>query len=266
MMRGHVAVVLLAVAIAACSSTNDGPSANPLAGTIVDLSHEYSDQAIFWPTAEGYRLEKVADGITPQGYYYAANTFATAEHGGTHLDAPVHFAQGRWSVEQIPLEQLIGDAAVVDVSARSAQQPDYQVSAADLTAWEQAHGSLNGTIVLIRTGYSRRWPDAAGYLGTAERGEGAVAKLHFPGLHPDAARWLVDNRTIKAVGIDTASIDYGQSTLFETHRVLYERNIPGLENLANLDRLPAKGARLVALPMKIKGGSGAPLRAVAIIP
>ena len=266
MMRGHVAVVLLAVAVAACSSTNDGPSANPLAGTIVDLSHEYSDQAIFWPTAEGFRLEKVADGVTPQGYYYAANTFATAEHGGTHLDAPVHFAQGRWSVEQIPLEQLIGDAAVVDVSARSAEQPDYQVSAADLTAWEQAHGSLNGTIVLIRTGYSKRWPDAAGYLGTAERGEGAVAKLHFPGLHPDAARWLVDNRKIKAVGIDTASIDYGQSTLFETHRVLYERNIPGLENLANLDRLPAKGARLVALPMKIKGGSGAPLRAVAIIP
>ena len=266
MMRGHVAVVLLAVAVAACSSTNDGPSANPLAGTIVDLSHEYSDQAIFWPTAEGFRLEKVADGVTPQGYYYAANTFATAEHGGTHLDAPVHFAQGRWSVEQIPLEQLIGDAAVVDVSARSAEQPDYQVSAADLTAWEQAHGSLNGTIVLIRTDYSERWPDAAGYLGTAERGEGAVAKLHFPGLHPDAARWLVDNRKIKAVGIDTASIDYGQSTLFETHRVLYERNIPGLENLANLDRLPAKGARLVALPMKIKGGSGAPLRAVAIIP
>jgi kynurenine formamidase len=266
MIRRHVAVALLAVAVAACNSTNDAPAPNPLAGTIVDLSHEYSDQAIFWPTAEGFRLEKVADGITPQGYYYAANTFATAEHGGTHLDAPVHFAQGRWSVEQIPLEQLIGDAAVVDVSAKSAEQADYQVTVADLTAWEQAHGSLNGTIVLIRTDYSKRWPDAAGYLGTAERGEGAVAKLHFPGLHPGAARWLVENRTVKAVGIDTASIDYGQSTLFETHRALYERNIPGLENLANLDRLPAKGARLVALPMKIKGGSGAPLRAVAFIP
>ena len=93
-----------------------------------------------------------------------------------------------------------------------------------------------------------------------------MAKLHFPGLHPDAARWLAANRTVKAVGIDTASIDYGQSTLFETHRALYERNIPGLENLANLDRLPARGAKVIALPMKIKGGSGAPLRALALVP
>ena len=91
----------------------------------------------------------------------------------------------------------------------------------------------------MRTGFSRRWPDAARYLGTAERGEAAVAKLHFPGLHPDAAKWIVANRPIKAIGIDTASIDYGQSTLFETHRTLYERNIPAFENLTALDRLPA---------------------------
>ena len=265
-MRGHAVVLVLALAVAASCAPQASPTSGALSGTVVDLSHEYSDQAIFWPTAEGFRLDKVADGMTPQGYYYAANNFAGAEHGGTHIDAPVHFAQGRWSVEQIPLEQLIGDAAVIDVSAKSATQPDYQVTSADLMEWEKAHGSLNGTIVLIRTDYSKRWPDAARYLGTAERGEGAVAKLHFPGLHPDAARWLVANRTVKAVGIDTASIDYGQSTLFETHRVLYERNIPGLENLANLDRLPARGATLVALPMKIKGGSGAPLRAIAFIP
>ncbi len=265
-MRAHGVVFVLALVVAASCGPQARPTSGALSGTLVDLSHEYSDQAIFWPTAEGFRLNKVADGMTPQGYYYAANTFATAEHGGTHLDAPVHFAQGRWSVEQIPLEQLIGDAAVIDVSAKCATQPDYQVTSDDLMAWEQAHGSLNGTIVLIRTDYSQRWPDAARYLGTAERGEGAVAKLHFPGLHPDAARWLVANRTVKAVGIDTASIDYGQSTLFETHRVLYERNVPGLENLAQLDRLPARGATLVALPMKIKGGSGAPLRAIAVVP
>lgn len=250
---------------AACARPPASTS-NALNGTVVDLSHEYSDQTIFWPTAEGFRLDKVAEGITPQGYYYAANTFATAEHGGTHLDAPVHFAQGRWSVDQIPLEQLMGDAGVIDVSAKCATQPDYQVTVADMEAWEREHGSLNGLIVLIRTDYSKRWPDAERYLGTAERGEGAVARLHFPGLHPDAAKWLATNRTVKAVGIDTASIDFGQSTLFESHRVLYERNIPGLENLANLDRLPARGATLIALPMKIKGGSGAPLRAVAIVP
>jgi kynurenine formamidase len=263
-MRVHAVVFVLALSGAA-SCAPPGPASGALAGTIVDLSHEYSDQAIFWPTAESFRLDKVADGMTPQGYYYAANNFAGAEHGGTHLDAPMHFAQGRWSVEQIPLEQLIGDAAVVDVSAACASQPDYQVSVADLTAWEKTHGTLDGTILLIRTDYAARWPDAARYLGTAERGESAVAKLHFPGLHPDAAKWLVENRQVKAVGIDTASIDYGQSTLYETHRVLYERNIPGLENLTNLNRLPARGATIVALPMKIKGGSGAPLRAIALL-
>ena len=266
MIRAHLIVSVLAIGAASCSTAAPAPNPNPLSGTAVDLSHDYSDQTVFWPTAEGFRLEKVADGMTPQGYYYAANTFATAEHGGTHLDAPVHFAQGRWSVDQIPLEQLIGEAAVVDVSGKGATQPDYQVTVADLEAWEREHGSLNGLIVLIRTDYSKRWPDAARYLGTAERGEAAVAKLHFPGLHPDAAQWLVSNRTVKALGIDTASIDYGQSTLFETHRVLYERNIPGLENVSNLDRLPPRGATVIALPMKIKGGSGAPLRAIAMVP
>ena len=265
-MRHYAMVSVLALAGAAACAPAAPSTSGKLDGTIVDLSHEYSDQAIFWPTAESFRLDKVADGVTPQGYYYAANNFAGAEHGGTHVDAPVHFAQGRWSVEQIPPEQLIGEAAVVDVSAACARQPDYQVAVADLTAWEETHGSLNDTILLIRTDYAARWPDAERYLGTAERGEAAVAKLHFPGLHPDAAKWLVENRRLKAVGIDTASIDYGQSTLYETHRTLYERNIPGLENLANLNRLPPRGATLVALPMKIKGGSGAPLRAIAIVP
>ena len=231
---------------------------------IVDLSHEYAADAIFWPTAEGFKLEVVNDGMTPQGYYYAANNFSGAEHGGTHLDAPVHFAKGRMSVEQIPLDQLVGAAAVVDVSTKVESAPDYQVTVAELQAWEQAHGPLTGLIVLIRTDYSKRWPDAERYLGTAERGEPAVAKLHFPGIHPEAARWLTEKH-VKAVGIDTASIDYGQSTAFETHRILYERNIPGLENLTNLSEIPATGATVIALPMKIKGGSGAPLRAVAMV-
>ena len=142
----------------------------------------------------------MADGLTPQGYFYAANTFAAAEHGGTHLDAPIHFAEGRHAVEQIPLDRLVGEAAVVDVSARADDDPDYQVTVADFTAWESAHGSLDDTIVLVRTGYSRRWPDAARYLGTADRGAEAVARLHFPGIHPEAARWLAAERRVKAVG------------------------------------------------------------------
>jgi kynurenine formamidase len=259
MARRALLVLAVLAFVVACRTPPPAPAgpATNLPGEadrrVVDLSHEYSADAIFWPTAAGFKLDVVADGITPQGYYYAANNFSGAEHGGTHLDAPVHFAKGRWSVEQIPLEQLFGPAAVVDVSAKAAADPDYQVTVADLTGWEQTHGSFNGT---------KRWPDAERYLGTAERGEAAVAKLHFPGIHPDAARWLA-GKNINAVGIDTASIDYGQSKLFETHRVFYEKNIPGLENLTNLDQLPPRDAMVIALPMKIKGGSGAPLRAMA---
>jgi kynurenine formamidase len=254
--------VLLAVGFLGC-----GEGGGWQGGALVDLSHDYGAETVFWPTAESFTLSKVADGVTPQGYYYAANNFATSEHGGTHIDAPIHFAAGHRTVDQIPLEQLVGDAVVVDVSAACATEPDYQVTTTDFTHWEATHGAIpTGSIVLIRTDYSQRWPDAARYLGTAERGPDAVANLHFPGLHPDAARWLAASRGVKAVGLDTASIDYGQSTLFESHRVLYERDIPAFENLTNLDRVPATGASIVALPMKIKGGSGAPLRAIAIVP
>jgi len=136
---------------------------------------------------------------------------------------------------------------------------------AAIQAWEREHGQIaKDSIMLLRTGYGKRWPDREKYLGTNERGAAAVAKLHFPGLHPEAARWLTTERAIRAVGLDTASIDYGQSTLFESHRILFEKNIPAFENLANLDQLPAKDFHVIALPMKIKGGSGGPLRIVAI--
>src|SRR5262245_28801286 len=260
-----VTAVLLALAAAACARTPNRPTFP--AGALVDLSHDYSDETVFWPTADPFKLEKVADGMTPQGYYYAANNFATSEHGGTHIDAPVHFAKGHRSVDQIPLDRLMGDAIVIDVTAACASQPDYRVTTDDFTAWERTNGQIpDGAIVLMRTGFARLWPDAAKYLGTAERGEAAVSKLHFPGLHPDAAKWLTESRHIRAIGLDTASIDYGQSTLFESHRILFEHDIPAFENLDTLDRLPAKGATIVALPMKIKGGSGAPLRVMAVIP
>ena len=263
------AIVLAAVFAAACSSppSRDSVSAAFPSGQIIDLSHTYDDTTIFWPTSERFRLEKTADGVTPQGYYYAANNFFTAEHGGTHLDAPVHFSQGAQTVDQIPVERFLGSAVVIDVVAQADKDRDYLVTAEDLQRAEREQGAISSdAILLIRTGFSRRWPDAAAYLGTAERGADAVRNLHFPGLHPDAARWLVANRPVKAVGIDTASIDYGQSTLYEVHRTLFERGIPAFENLTALERLPLRGAFIVALPMKIGGGSGAPLRAIAIVP
>lgn len=262
-------ILLAGLATVGCQSNSaivERPFALPT-GTYIDLSHPYDAQTVYWPTSEPFMIEKVAEGMTPQGYYYAANRFSTSEHGGTHIDAPRHFALGKHTVDAIPLEQLMGPAIVIDVTAQATPQPDYRVTGIDLEGWERVHGRIpDGSIVLLRTGFSRHWPDAAKYLGTAERGPDAVAKLHFPGLHPDAAKWLVDHRRINAIGLDTASIDFGQSTLYESHRILMERDIPAFENLTNLDRLPATGSLVIALPMKIGGGSGGPLRAMAIIP
>jgi kynurenine formamidase len=235
-------------------------------GRIVDLSYPFDASSVYWPTAETFKLEKDFEGTTEQGYYYSAYRYSAAEHGGTHIDAPVHFAKGRNSVDQIPLEQLIGSAIVVDVSKQCEKNPDYLVTEADFKNWEQRYGRIAaGTIVLLRTGFGKFYPDRKSYLGTNERGAGAVANLHFPGLHPDAARWLTQNRRIKAIGLDTASIDYGQSKLFESHRTLFANDIPAFENVANLDKLPNRGFSVIALPMKIKAGSGGPLRIIAVI-
>ena len=235
-------------------------------GTIIDLSYPFDSETVYWPTAEIFKLETDFEGVTDKGYYYSAYRYTAAEHGGTHIDAPVHFAKGRNSVDQIPLEQLMGPAIVVDVTQQCAGNPDYLVSVDDFQKWEKQNGKIEtGTIVLLRTGYGRYYPDRKKYLGTDERGAAAVAKLHFPGLDPNAARWLTENRSIKAIGLDTASIDYGQSTLFESHRTLFAHDVPAFENVANLDKLPVKGFSVIALPMKIKGGSGGPLRIVAIV-
>ena len=268
-MRAAKACLLIVTTVAAATQAAEPPTAAPAyeGARIVDLTHPLNARTIFWPTAERFRLEKVADGQTAQGYHYAANNFHSAEHGGTHLDAPVHFAAGGWTTERVPLERLIGAAVVVDVTAECARDRDYLVRVADFQSWEQVHGTLGpDTLVLIRTGYSTRWPDAASYLGTAERGPAAVPKLHFPGLDPAAARWLIQQRRVKAVGIDTASIDRGQSTTFEAHRALAAHDVPVFENLAALEQLPPRGATVFALPAKIEGGSGGPLRAIALLP
>jgi len=256
--------LVLAVTLTACARpllTNELARA-----TWVDLTYDFDSTTIYWPTAKPFRLEVVSAQRTAAGYYYAANNISAAEHGGTHLDAPAHFAEGKHTTDQIPIGQLVGPACVIDVSRQAEGDRDYRVTTADLEAWERVHGPIpEGAIVLFRTGWGSRWPDRVRYLGTAKTGAAAVPELHFPGLHPDAARWLAARR-VRAVGIDTPSIDFGQSTTFDTHQILFAADIPAFENVAHLSAVPATGAFVIALPMKIKGGSGGPLRIVAVLP
>jgi kynurenine formamidase len=265
-MRFPLILLVLAVSISASQSNDEVPSAFP-DGTLVDMSYPFNEQTIYWPTAPGFSKSTDFEGRTDNGYYYSAYSFSTAEHGGTHLDAPIHFADGKRSTDQIPLEQLMGSAVVIDVQEQAAADRDYLITTEDISRWESTNGRIpTGAIVLFRTGFGKFWPDREAYMGTAERGPDAVALLHFPGIDPAAAALLAGHRSIKAVGIDTPSIDYGKSTLFESHQHLFKANIPAFENVANLDKLPVKGAWVIALPMKIEGGSGGPLRMVGIVP
>lgn len=247
--------------------TTSSTAKSMLDGTIIDLTHTFSKESIYWVTAKEFNLDTVAFGETDKGYFYSANNFETAEHGGTHIDAPIHFVANAQSLDEIPLTQLIGQGIKIDVSEKAKSNRDYQISVADITNWETENGTIpEGAIVLLETGFSKFYPNKKEYLGTDERGDAAVQKLHFPGLSPEAAKWLVDNRKIKSIGLDTASIDYGQSTHFQSHVILLSENIPAFENVANLNKLPVKNFQIIALPMKIKGGSGGPLRIIAIVP
>jgi kynurenine formamidase len=233
---------------------------------LIDLTHAFNTQTLYWPTSPTrFKLEQLSNGPTPGGYFYSAYTLSMPEHGGTHLDAPIHFAEKGTTADQIPLSRLIAPAVVIDITAQAANDRDYRLSVADVRAFESVHGRIPaGAIVLLRTGWSRYWPDAKTYLGDDTPGD--ASKLSFPSYGVDAARLLVNERQVGALGADVASIDYGRSTDFMVHRVAMASGVPGFENLTNLDRLPAGGFLVFALPMKIENGSGGPLRAVAVVP
>jgi kynurenine formamidase len=256
---------LISFALAGTARASDSEST--ALGRAVDLSHAFAADTIYWPTEEGFVFERGTEGVTPGGYFYAAHRMRLAEHGGTHVDAPIHFHAGGSTLERIPLARLIAPAVVVDVRKACAADRDHAITRAEIERFEARHGRIaDGSALLFDTGFALRWPDRERYLGTALRGAAGVAQLHFPGLDPAAARWLVAERALAAVGLDTASIDPGTSKAFESHRILFAAEIPAFENLAALDQLPPTGATLIALPMKIAGGSGGPLRAVAILP
>lgn len=256
---------LFSILISGCTDSGSGTENPLLDPEWIDLTHPFEESTHYWPNADGFKLDTLFQGMTDQDYYYSAFAFSGAEHGGTHLDAPIHFAQGKPAADEIPLDHLTGYSIVVDVRDSASVNRDYQVKVEDFENWEVQHGKIpTGAIVLILTGHDQYWGNAAEYMGTAARGDSATAHLHFPGIHPDAARWLVENRSIKAIGLDTPSIDYGPSPDFESHRIFCEEEIPGFENLTRLDQLSPQGDYVIALPMKIKGGSGGPLRIIAL--
>jgi len=242
--------------------------ANPFEGyRAVDLTHAFDEDTIYWPTEKGFQHDKQFEGITEGGWYYTAYSVRTAEHGGTHLDAPIHFAANTWTADEVPLSSLILPAVVVDVTDEATSNRDYLLTADILKQWEAQHGQIpKGSAVLMNTGFAKFWPDQEQYMGTPKRGPEAIAELHFPGFSESAARFLAAERGVAAVGLDTPSIDYGQSKDFIAHQILYSQNIIGFENIASMSELPATGAWIVALPMKIRDGSGGPLRIIALIP
>ena len=261
------ALAAVAVAALAAAASSPAPRRLDLSGArIVDLTHAFDEKTIYWPNSPStFQLTKLADGATEAGYYYRMNSFCAPEHGGTHLDAPSHFAKDGWTADQIPLAKLVAPAVVIDVSKQAAADADYRLTAEDIRAWEKRHGPISaGTIVLLRTGWGSRWPDRKRYLG--DDTPGATDHLHFPSYGRESAELLVRDRRVAAIGLDTASIDYGPSKDFIVHQIANGANVPGLENLANLEQVTETGAWVAALPMKIAGGSGGPLRAIALVP
>ena len=255
--------------VAVCSSffvfTLCAACGPPRPCTLVDLTHSFGEDAVYWPTNKPFQWERTDWGTTSDGYWYASANFSASEHGGTHLDAPIHFKQDGSTIDQIPVERLTGSAVVIDMRPQCTANSDYALTVGDVLNWESRYGRIPpGALVFLWSGWDKRWPDKQRYLGTDTPDN--PHSLHFPGLSPQAAEFLIVQRDIHGVGIDTASIDPGISKDFPTHRILGHADVYALENVTALDRLPPKGATVWALPMKIKGGTGGPVRIIAALP
>lgn len=203
--------------------------------------------------------------MTPEGYFYSSAKFDAPEHGGTHMDAPIHFSKGAMTVDQVPLSSMVGPAAVIDFSGRATESPDAMLGVEDIEKWESVHGSIpGGAIVVARSGWGRYWPDKKRYLGTDKFGD--VEHLQFPGFSADAVKYLLDGGKALAIAIDTPSLDPGNSKDFPVHRLWLGAGKVGFENVAHAEKLPESGAIIFCIPMKIGRGTGAPTRIFAVVP
>jgi kynurenine formamidase len=237
-------------------------------GQILDMTYVYDENTIYWPTAKSFELKKIAWEVGDGGYWYASNEYSASEHGGTHADAPIHFAENGRTMDQIPLGEWIGPAVKIDVTDECEKNRDYLLSVDDITDWEEQYGRIpDGAWVIMYTGIDTKfYPNKMKVLGTEKTGEEALPELSFPGFSPESIEFIVNGRSFTGIAIDTPSIDYGKSKDFKVHRILFAADKLALENIANLDRLPAKGATLYVMPMLIKDGTGAPARVFAMLP
>jgi kynurenine formamidase len=256
----------LALGLIALGVTRLGYSAEAIKSSkIIDLTYTFDDKTIYWPGEQGFVHQFEKYGETPEHYFYSSAKYIAPEHGGTHTDAPIHFNEHGITLDQLPLADCIGPAAVIDFSARAASDPDVTLSVDDIKAYETANGAIpDGAIVVARSGWGKFWPDRKHYMGTDKPGD--VADLHFPGYSAEAVTFLLTNRKVAAIAIDTASIDRGAASDFPVHRIWLGANKPGFENVANADQLPAKGATIFCIPMKIGKGTGGPTRIFALLP
>ncbi|VDH99633.1 Hypothetical predicted protein [Mytilus galloprovincialis] len=232
---------------------------------VVDLTHIHGNDSIYWPTHTGYELIYSQRGNFGDGLWVASYTLKTTEHLGTHLDAPVHFNQYSWTTHQIPIDHLVGPGVIIDVKDKVKNDLDYRVTVADIEKWEENNGRIpNGAIVIMNSGWHERYPDKKRVFNTEDPID--TKTFHFPSWHEDTVAWMVAHRTIHVLGVDTPSLDYGQSRKFPVHVLISSENICGLENVGYLDRIPASGTIISIGAMKTENGSGCPARVIALIP
>lgn len=226
---------------------------------VIDLSHAVSEDAPNWDGKPSSLKTRTLLTHERDGFYAREITFD--EHVSTHIDAPAHVLNGMWTVDQIPPERLVRPLVVLDVSERAANNPGYLVDVSDIARWEEAHGTLpQESVVIAYTGWDRRWHSQKEF-----RNPDAKGTMHFPGFSLEAAKFLVDARNIVGLGIDSMSVDAGNSNDFPVHYYCAEHSVYHLESVANLETVPAAGATVVVSPMKLDKGSGAPVRILALV-
>lgn len=228
---------------------------------LVDLTYGLNDRSPFWPgdNYEPFRLRTIA---TLEKNGVLSKEFSMPEHFGTHIDAPCHFENGQPFVDEIALDDLMAPGVVIDVTMQAEADADHRLTVDDLTSWERMHGPIPArAIVLLNTGWGQFWTSNERY-----RNQDVQGKMHFPGYSVEAAKWLVKERNVRGLGIDTLSIDYGPSKDFVVHHIVNGAGRYGLENVANLNQLPPRDFFLIVAPIKIAKGTGGPTRILAAVP